>query len=106
MSIQSRIEEQLQAALVPLHLEVINESFMHNVPAGSETHFKVVAVSESFAGLSRVKRHQQVYRAVSELLQGPVHALAIHAYSGAEWTARENAPDSPQCLGGARKEQG
>ena len=28
--------------------QVINESYMHNVPKGSETHFKVVVVSEQF----------------------------------------------------------
>ena len=34
-------------AFAPLHLEVTNESHMHSVPAGSETHFKVIVVSES-----------------------------------------------------------
>ena len=28
--------------------QVINESYMHNVPKGSETHFKVVVVSGKF----------------------------------------------------------
>ena len=28
--------------------QVINESYMHNVPKGSETHFKVVVVSPEF----------------------------------------------------------
>ena len=27
---------------------MINESYMHNVPKGSETHFKVVVVSPEF----------------------------------------------------------
>lgn len=39
--IQASIEEKLSQELTPVHLEVINESFMHNVPKGSETHFKV-----------------------------------------------------------------
>ena len=35
------IEQKLTANLVPAHLEIINESYMHSVPKGSETHFKV-----------------------------------------------------------------
>ena len=36
------------------------QSYMHNVPRGSETHFKVVLVSEAFDGLSLIKRHRAV----------------------------------------------
>lgn len=104
MSIQERIESDLRGSLQPVHLEVVNESGMHNVPAGSESHFKVVVASDEFAGLPRVRRHQQVYRILKEYLEGPVHALALHTYSGEEWAARSVAPDSPRCLGGASRE--
>lgn len=50
-SIQSKIETGAQ----PDHLEIINESYMHNVPKGSETHFKVVVVSKKFDGMSLIK---------------------------------------------------
>ena len=33
--------------------QVINESYMHNVPKGSETHFKVVVVSPEFNEVSK-----------------------------------------------------
>jgi stress-induced morphogen len=36
-----KIREKLAAAFQPFHLDVLNESYMHNVPKGSETHFKV-----------------------------------------------------------------
>ena len=39
----------------PSHLEVINESHMHNVPRSSETHFKVVVVAEAFEGVPLIK---------------------------------------------------
>ena len=61
----------------PSHLEVINESNMHNVPKGSETHFKVVVVSDSFEGLSLVKRHRAVNEVLAQELQSGVHALSI-----------------------------
>lgn len=42
--IETKIRECLQK-LSPSHLEVVNESYMHNVPKGSESHFKVLVVS-------------------------------------------------------------
>jgi BolA protein len=100
--VESEIIAKLDRALSPSHLEVINESASHNVPEGSESHFKVVIVSNDFDGLSRVKRHQSVYGILADELDGPVHALAIHAYMQAEWSAITKAPDSPECLGGSK----
>ncbi len=97
--IQSAIIDKLQA-LSPNHLEVLNESHMHNVPAGSESHFKVVLVSEAFAGLRQVPRHQKVYGLLADEMAGPVHALALHTYSPEEWP-EQSVPESPNCLGGS-----
>lgn len=102
---QDRIAGLLAAGLAPEHLEVINESGNHNVPAGSESHFKVVVVAAAFAGLSAVKRHQAVYALVREPLATGVHALALHTYTPAEWAERTGAPASPPCLGGAKTGQ-
>lgn len=103
MSIQAQIEEKLKT-LSPTWLTVENESHMHSVPANSETHFKVTLVSERFEGMMPVKRHQQLYALLADELAGPVHALALHPYTPAEWQARgENRPDSPGCHGGGRR---
>jgi len=102
MSIESVIIEKLSRGLTPSHLEVINESHMHNVPPGSESHFKVVIASGEFADLSRVKRHQRVYQLLAEELRGGVHALAVHTYSVEEWGSRGESPASPPCLGGSK----
>lgn len=99
VTIQERIEGKLKASLEPVHLEVTNESHMHNVPKGSETHFKVVVVSARFDGASAVKRHQLVYGALQEELKAGVHALAITSRSPAEWAARPEANTSPKCMG-------
>ncbi len=98
MSIEASIRDKLQAALSPVHLEVVNESHMHNVPADSETHFKLVVASDAFDGLRAVKRHQRIYSLLSEELEKGVHALAMHTYTPDEWSGK--APDSPRCLGG------
>ena len=104
MNIQQQIESQLGEALQPSFLEVFNESDQHNVPANSETHFKVVIVSAKFEGQRPVARHQKIYRALAEQLEGPVHALALHTYTAAEWEDQQVAPESPACLGGSKKE--
>jgi len=107
MSIQQTIEDKLAAALDLDHLEVVNESSSHNVPPGSETHFKVVLVSEAFAGERLLGRHRLVNRILNEELGGPVHALAIHTYTRDEWQRRFGAaPLSPPCLGGKAREAG
>lgn len=96
-----RIETALANAFPLDHLQVVNESGQHNVPPGSESHFKVVLVAGVFEGQPRIKRHRAVNAVVAEELAGPVHALSIHAYTHPEWRSRHgNAPLSPPCLGG------
>jgi BolA protein len=49
------IRKKLTEALNPVQLDIFNESYMHNVPPGSETHFKVVVVSDKFDNLPLIK---------------------------------------------------
>lgn len=97
MSVAASIESKL-AELAPSHLVVENESHRHSVPENSETHFRLEIVSDRFTSLRSVKRHQLVYGLLQEELNGPVHALAIHAYAPDEWAGQ--APQSPDCRGG------
>jgi BolA protein len=97
------IQEKLSAALAPTHLDVENESRMHNVPAGSETHFKVVIVSDAFEGLGLVDRHRRVNAALAEELKTGLHALTIRALTPAQWSEQGAAGfQSPPCLGGSK----
>lgn len=99
---QERIEGKLASAFAVEHMDIRNESHRHNVPPGAESHFKVVLVSENFAGKLQVKRHQMVYHVLSEELEGDVHALALHTYTPEEWQSIEKVPESPNCKGGGR----
>jgi len=101
-SIQNQLESRLEAYFSPVFSEIVNESHMHNVPPGSESHFKVTLVSDKFDGLRLVKRHQEVYGLLTDLMQGPIHALALHTMTSVEWDAKSIVPDSPDCLGGGR----
>ena len=105
MIVQQAIEEKLAEAFTPDHLEVVNESHQHNVPPGSESHFKVVMVAIAFEGKRKVARHQQVYAVLSAEISGPVHALALHTYTEGEWRERHGqVPMSPPCLGGDKSD--
>ena len=101
MKVQNAVEGKLKAGLSPLHIEVINESPRHAVPEGSESHFRVVLVSEKFRGLSTVQRHQMVYGLLKEELSGPIHAFSQHTFTPEEWLKKGRPlPNSPPCEGG------
>lgn len=106
MSIEQIIYRKLTAEFNPSYIEVVNESHMHSVPVNSETHFKLVIVSDVFAELRSVARHQRVYALLAEELAGSVHALAIHTYSPVEWQRHAmSVPDSPTCMGGSKSDK-
>jgi stress-induced morphogen len=104
VEIQTRIEKKLRTALAPTVLQVINESASHNVPRGSETHFKVVLVSPAFEDLGRVARHRLVFDALAEELKTGVHALALTLRTPDEWETEAGSTVlvSPPCLGGSK----
>lgn len=99
MSVEQLMRDRLSEHFAPEYLQLANESHRHNVPPDAETHFRLVMVTEVFAGQRPVARHRQVYALLQDLMDGPVHALALHLYARAEWAERR-APDSPACLGG------
>ena len=105
MNVQNTIESKLTQSLAPLHIEVLNESHQHNVPPGSESHFKVTIVSQEFEGKMLVARHRMINKLLADELAGPIHALSMHTFTEAEWTAKnaETRP-SPPCLGGSKRE--
>lgn len=104
MSIASAIEKKLLSAFSPLHLDVINESNNHNVPPGSESHFKVTIVSNQFEDERLIKRHRAVNSVLALELAEKIHALALHTYTENEWHDfyADNTPLSPNCLGGGK----
>ncbi|XP_019619446.1 PREDICTED: uncharacterized protein LOC109466222 isoform X1 [Branchiostoma belcheri] len=99
--VESVIREKLSQHFQPSHLDVINESYMHCVPPGSETHFKVVVVSDKFDNEAIIKRHRMVNGVLQEELEGPVHALSIMAKTPKQWEdSGGKVSKSPACRGG------
>ena len=105
MSVIVSIEKKLKEVINPSQLEVIDESYLHNVEPGRESHVRIVAISKSFEGLNLVKRHQLIYAEIQEEISGPIHALSLHTFTESEWTAKnKEAEPSPDCLGGSKND--
>lgn len=104
MSMQTAIERKLEGEFEIDHLQVENESHMHNVAPGAESHFKVTIVSQSFNDLMLIKRHRMVNQALRQEMQ-QIHALALHTLTPQEWQARGGeVAASPRCKGGGKNQ--
>ena len=45
--------------------------------AGDDNHFSAIVTSREFAGLSKLKQHQLVYKAIGSHMGGTLHALQL-----------------------------
>lgn len=104
MKVESALKEKITQAFSPELLILENESHQHNVPANSETHFKMLLVSASFEGLNRVQRQRKVNEVIAEELSGVVHAFSQRIYTPGEWKENKEKLNfvSPDCRGGSR----
>ena len=79
--------ERITAILIqhfqPIHLELRNDSARHaghsGARAGGETHYTLLISSEKFIGLSKIQRHQAIYKLLAGEFQTGLHALSIEA---------------------------
>ena len=94
--IESQIVNTLSSFMNLVSLKIINESFMHNVPEGSESHFKIVVVTNDFNNLSIIERHKLIYKTLDNLMT-KIHALSIHAFNEEEFKLNPVILDSPEC---------
>lgn len=88
MSAEQSMREKLIVGLNPTRLDIVNESELHaghrSSPGTGESHFRILVVSNAFAGKSRVERHRMVNALLSDELAGRIHALALKAYAPGE----------------------
>jgi len=72
------IKHTIESGLACEHVEV----------AGDGRHFQAVIVSAAFAGLSKVKQHQLVFRTLGDRMREEVHALSMQTLTPAQWAQR------------------
>ena len=94
--IKNTIKDLLNTEFNPETLIIENESFMHNVPENSESHFKIILASDCFRDVSNVKRHQLIYKSLENVMN-KIHALSIYAFDLDEIEMNPSVIDSPNC---------
>ena len=85
----NRIDQihQRLASLEPISLEIEDESHLHAGHVGAQSgggHFRLRMVSDCFRGHGTLARHRIIYAALGDMMQGPIHALAIKALTADE----------------------
>lgn len=64
------VKQRIEAG-IPEALAVVKDM------TGTGDHFEAEVTAPGFAGKSRIEQHQMVYRALGELMSGPIHALKL-----------------------------
>ena len=92
MRVSDTIRRLLEQGLLPQSLTIEDESHRHEGHGGAkpsgETHFNVTIIAAAFAGKSRVARHRMVFELLAELMDNPVHALALTTLTPQEAASR------------------
>ena len=94
--LEQKIYQIIKTKINSSHIEILNESHKHSGNR-TDTHFKLVVVSEKFKGISLVKRHQIIYKEVAELFNQGLKALALHCYTPEEYH-NSKVMASPNCV--------
>ncbi len=66
----SEIDRLIKSSIPDAHVELIDL-------AGDDDHFSAIVTSAAFVGLSKLKQHQLVYKALGAHMGGALHALQL-----------------------------
>ncbi len=77
----------------PEDIQSLIENSIENCEAIVEgddgVHFQAVVISDTFTGLSPVKRHQMVFKTLGDRMQSEIHALSIRPLTRDEWDKQQ-----------------
>jgi acid stress-induced BolA-like protein IbaG/YrbA len=73
-----QIKHAIEEALPGAEVHVVD-------PMQDNTHLEAIVISPDFEGLSLVKQHQQVMRALTNHFSSSLHALKLQTFSPKEW---------------------
>ena len=82
-----KIKDVLRDKLEAQHVEVVDQSSLHEGHPGSQGgggHFQVLVVSDRFYGLTRIAAQRVVYEALGDLMRDDIHALSMRTLTPEE----------------------
>ena len=94
---QARMQAILQQHFTPQLIDLSNVSHQHQVPEGSESHFKLTLVATQFTGQNRIVRHRMVNTLLLAEMNSGLHALSLALYSPEEWAKHPDQLQIPPC---------
>ena len=78
--------------MTPEQVTALIEAGMPNaqvrVKSDDNTHFEACVVTDEFAGMRSLQRHQKVYATLGELMGREIHAMALQTFTTEEWNAQ------------------
>lgn len=87
MSIKEAILTKLADFMAISHLEIKDTTGKHthhkNFDGGF--HLNAIIVSDDFANLKLINRHQLVYKALGSMIKNEIHALSMKTFTVDEW---------------------
>jgi BolA protein len=78
------MRERLTAKLLPLQLDISDDSHLHVGHAGARGgagHFSLHIVAQAFADKPLIERHRMIYALLQDMMHTEIHALSIQARS-------------------------
>ena len=79
--------EQIKSTI----LQALPDATVHVAdPNNDGQHFEALVISPTFEGLSLVKQHQLVMKAMKEKFETSVHAMALKTYAPTKWETEKH----------------
>lgn len=92
----NEIKDRLSSHIDSEYLDIIDESPNHGGYTGTVSHIKIIIVSVRFDGLSLIKRHKLVYKALGAFVP-KIHAISIVSKTPEQWKKSSDFIASPDC---------
>ena len=92
----NEIKDRLSSHIDSEYLDIIDESPNHGGYTGTVSHIKIIIVSVRFDGLSLIKRHKLVYKALGPFVR-KIHAISIVSKTPEQWKKSSDFIASPDC---------
>ena len=90
------IKDRLSGQIDSEYLDILDESPNHGGYTGALSHIKIIIVSIQFDGLSLIKRHKLVYKALGPFVP-KIHAISIVSKTPDQWKKSSDFIVSPDC---------